>query len=441
VISGKQAFVKPFPTEFLWGATLSAHAVEGGHFDSDWWRWEQRPGRIADGSTSQVGSDHWNRFAEDIALARKFGLNTLLVSLEWSRIEPEPGTIDRPVLDHYTKVVEAIRTEGLEPIVALHEVTLPQWFAERGGWAATGAADGFARYTAQVAEALGDACRIWIPLLTPVTTLRMGYLRGLWPPGQQHFRAAWKSLRQVALAHAKAFRRLHEAVPAAKIGASVDAEILHPWDDSSTWDLRAARWDQALSNDVWPRALTTGEWPWPFQNNPALADTVDFLGVSYRGMQYVRFRLGRGSFACRTNKTGEGVTHEYEQDPAGMVDVLRDLSKFGKPLMLMGNGIATGDDAARRRYLLDHVAALQRALAEGVEVNGFMYRSLLDGFEWDRGYQAHYGLIHVGRRALARTPNPSAYLYKDIAVSGGIREGALGRYCPEWQTPEGLELV
>ncbi|MFO7974066.1 MAG: family 1 glycosylhydrolase [Candidatus Hydrogenedentota bacterium] len=433
--------MRPFPTEFLWGATLSAHAVEGGHFASDWWRWEQRPGRIADGSTSQIGSDHWNRFQEDIRLARKFGLNALLVSLEWSRIEPEPGKIDGVVLDHYRAVLETMRAEQLEPIVALHEVTLPQWIAEARGWLATDAAESFARYAAQVAEALGEACRYWIPILNPVTAVRMGHLWGHWPPGLQRLRTGWQTLRQMALAHAQAFHTLRKKVPEAEIGAGIHAERLHPFDDSSTWDLRAARCEQALSNEVWLRALTTGNWPRPFRKNPALADTVNFIGASYYGAQHVRFRPGRGTFAIRTNRSGERTIHEYESDPKGMAEVLRNLATFDKPLMILGNGIATEDDKRRRHYLLDHVAALQRALADGIDVRGYMYRSLLDGFEWDQGYTAHYGLVHVGRGALARTPNPSAYLYKDIADSGGIRKGALARYSPDWLPPDGLELA
>jgi len=434
--------VRPFPSEFLWGATLSAHSVEGGHFDSDWWRWEQRPGRIAGESTSQAGSDHWNRFREDIGLARLFGLNALLVSLEWSRIEPREGHVDGLSLEHYRAVLEAMCAEGLEPVVALHEVTVPAWFALRGGWLAAEAAEIFSRYAGEVAGVLGEACRYWIPMLTPVTALRMGYMRGLWPPGARNMWAAWKSLRHMALAHAETFRRFREKVPDARIGLSVHAETLRPFDVSSSWDLRAARGECALSNTVWPRVLTSGQWPRPFGENRALADTADFIGVSYYGAQYVRFRPGKGTFAVRVNNQGERAgVYDCEQDSDGLAGVLHDLAAFRKPLMVLGTGLATEDDRARRHFLLNHVATAQRALANGTELRGFMYRSLLDGFEWDRGYEARYGLVHVGRAALARTPNPSAYLYKDIAVSGGIQKGTLARYSPDWRPPEGLVLA
>lgn len=433
--------MRPFPPEFLWGATLSAHAVEGGHFESDWWRWEQRPGRIADGATSQAGSEHVNRYREDIGLARKLGLNALLVSLEWSRIEPNEGKPDSEALDHYGSVLQAMAAEGIHPVVALQEVTLPQWFAARGGWLRPDASAVFARYSGHVAAILGSQCRYWVPLMTPLATLRMGYLGGLWPPGLRCFRAAWKALRHMAAAHAAAFRVFRNRAPEAMIGASVLAELVHPADATRPWDLRAARWEQALSNRVWPAVLTSGKWPRPFRADHTLAGTVDFIGVSYYGSRRVRFRPGRGRFAQNVNGDGEGVSSNASvREPDGMAAVLRELAAFDKPLMVLGNGIATDDDEARRRYLLDHVAVLQSVVDAGADVRGYLHRSLLDGFEWDRGYGARYGLVHVGRTSMARTPNTSAYLYKDIAASGGIRSGALARFSPDWQPPKGLDL-
>mgnify|MGYP000844176951 FL=1 len=433
--------MSPFPPEFLWGATLSAHAVEGGHFASDWWRWEQRSGRIADGTTSQTGCAHAARFREDIALARKLGLNALLVSLEWSRLEPREDDPDSEALAHYREVLETMAAEGLEPVVALHETTLPEWFASKGGWLRADAAHLFSRYASRVGEALGGMSRYWVPMLTPVGTVRMAYLTGLWPPGRRNLLAGWKALRHMARGHAAAYRALREHAPEALIGASVPGEIVRPSDDTRPWDLRVARWEQALSNTVWPAALTSGRWPRPLGTDRTLAGTVDFVGISYSGVRRVRFRPGRGGCALQVNaEGGRAAPHDGEPDADGLAAVLRDVAGFGKPLMVLGNGLATGDDGARRHYLLDHVAALQSAVEAGMDVRGYMYRSLLDGFEWDRGYSARYGLVHVGGGSMARTPNTSAYLYKDIAASGGIRKGALARYCPDWDPPEGLDL-
>ena len=132
--------------------------------------------------------------------------------------------------------------------------------------------------------------------------------------------------------------------------------------------------------------------------------------------------------------------HDYEPNAEGLAAVLHGAASFNKPLMVLGNGLATDDDRVRRHYLLDHVAALQSVMNSGVEVLSYMHRSLLDGFEWDRGYRARYGLVHVSDGSMARTPNTSAYLYGDIASAGEIRKGTLARYCPDWEPPDGLEL-
>jgi len=245
----------------------------------------------------------------------------------------------------------------------------------------------------------------------------------------------------MAAAHAAAFRAFRRVAPEALIGASVLSEVLHPIDASRPWDLRVAQWERALSNTVWPRALTLGAWPKPFGIDLALAGTADFIGISYYGAQHVRFRPWRNGVAARVTSNGERAEpDEYEWDASGLASVLTEVAAFGKPLVVLGNGIATEDDRARRHYLLDHVAALRRALDAGIEVQGYLHRSLLDGFEWERGYNAHYGLVHVHRETLARTPNPAAYLYRDVAGSRGIGKGILARHCPDWDPPEGLEL-
>jgi beta-glucosidase len=433
--------VKPFPSSFLWGAAVSAHAVEGGHFDSDWWRWEQRSGRIADGTTSQAGCEHRARFREDIALARKLGLNALLISLEWSRIEPSEGHFASEALTHYAAVLDAMAGEGLEPVVALYDTTVPEWFASSGGWLRPDAARLFSRYAEEAGAAFGRLSRYWVPLLTPVATVRMGYLQGLWPPGRRSLLAGWKALRHMAHGHAGACHALREHSPEAQVGASVLGELVRPADETRPWDLRVARWEQAWSIEVWPSALNSGRWPWPFGEERALADTVDFVGVSYYGSRQVRFRPGRGGCAQQVNGQGKRVPpHDYEPNAEGLAAVLHDAASFNKPLMVLGNGLATDDDRARRHYLLDHVTALQSVVNSGVEVLSYMHRSLLDGFEWDRGYRARYGLVHVSDGSMARTPNTSAYLYGDIASAGEIRKGTLARYCPDWEPPGGLEL-
>src|SRR5262249_25152783 len=94
-----------FPPDFRFGVATSAHQVEGGHDRSDWWAFEQTPGAIADGTRSGTACEHFSRFRDDLDLVKALSLDTYRFSLEWARIEPEPGRFDPAAREHYREVV------------------------------------------------------------------------------------------------------------------------------------------------------------------------------------------------------------------------------------------------------------------------------------------------------------------------------------------------
>src|SRR5947209_8653909 len=135
-----------FPPGFLWGTATAAHQVEGGNTRNDWWLWEQTPGHIRHGDTSEVAADWWHRAEQDFALAAGMHHNALRLSIEWSRIEPLEGRWDEAALARYRAMLESLHGLGLEPMVTLHHFTLPQWLAARGGFETGWAVDRFARF-------------------------------------------------------------------------------------------------------------------------------------------------------------------------------------------------------------------------------------------------------------------------------------------------------
>lgn len=441
---------KACPTAFLWGTSLAAHQVEGDNYHSNWWRWEQRPGRIRDGSTSQTGAGHYERFEADFEMARLLGCRALLFSLEWSRIEPREGHFDAEALKHYAAVFDALKRHELEPMCVLRHGTTPLWFAERYGWSHRKAAECFARYAKCVAENFGPLCRWWIPVFEPMFEVAAAYLEGVWPPdrlgqSQKPFLRllgvcrAPAALQNLARAHAAAYHIIHAQRPDALVGVSVRGRLLDPLDDRSAWDVRTARREHHRANHLLVRVLIHGRRSFPIGAEPLLKGTADFIGVSYYGKETVRFTVCHPErlFALRTDSRGRPVPLSHVVAyPEGLRVILKELAEYGLPLVVTGNGIAAEDDALRCRYLLDHVAVLGRCLREGLNVRGYFHRSLLDGFEWEEGYALRYGLVHVDRETLARTPNPSAFLYKDICETGELRAGAVARFCPGWRDPE-----
>lgn len=435
--------MKPFPDDFLWGTSQSGHPIEGGNFESDWWRWEQRPGRIADGSNSKEASSHWKKYEQDLDLAKELGHNAFLFSLEWSRIQPEYKRFDEDALDHYHRVFEAIHRRNLEPICVMQHVTLPRWFARQFGWHHKRAPELFRTYAERIAQIFAPSCKWWIPIREPMHWITMAYSMRTRPPASRNIgRARW-AIIHIARAHAHAYRALHEARPDCLVGPAIHARHFAPLDPHSPWDVRTARREANRCNRIYLNALATGRWPLGLRHDNAIKDTFDFIGLAYYGRETIRFSSTSplGNFAQLTGPQGERLRGlEYTPHAPGLKALLHEISRYKRPILITANGLATANDAQRCRYLADHAAQLRESLEEGIDLRGYCVRSLLDGFEWEAGYSKRYGLVHVDRATQARTPNPSALLYKELCTTGSISPGSISRYGVESATTKAETL-
>lgn len=418
----------------MWGAAISAYSVEGGAYDSDWTRWEQRPGRIAEAQRAARACAHYDRFEEDIRLAHKLGHTAFFVALEWSRVEPREGSFSQEALDHYGHVAACARQAGMIPVAVLQHVALPRWFAENYGWQHPAAARRFLRYTERTLGVLMAHCTWWIPLFEPMEWLTRCWLEGRWPPGHSNAKNAWRALHQIAKAQAGAHRLIHSFLPGAMVGLSIRGRGLRPFEPENPWDLRAARREYAWRHRWLPRAIAKGRWPWG--KCPALAGSADFIALGFDGLCTTRFspRKPHRLFTQPCTPQGQPLKSPVAfSSPKDFRAILVETAGYGLPLVITGAGLPTEEDVERCRYLLGHTHAVGCALQGGIDVRGYFHRSLLDGFEYDHGFTRRYGLVHVNRDTLDRTPNPSAYLLKDIAGAMGIKAGAVARYCPGWE--------
>jgi beta-glucosidase len=112
---------------------------------------------------------------------------------------------------------------------------------------------------------------------------------------------------------------------------------------------------------------------------------------------------------------------DWPIEPDGLYETLvglRDTYPGLPPIYITENGCAWPDqpgvpDDARIAYVADHLAALRRAMATGVDVRGYFYWSILDNFEWARGYDPRFGLVHVDYQTQVRTPKASYYWLRE----------------------------
>ena len=367
---------------FLWGVASSSHQVEGHQPGNDWTRWEAA-GRTAGRSQDRVG--HWTRFREDVALYRSLGANASRLSLEWSRLEPEPGRWDAAAFDHYAEMVSATRRAGLEPLVTLSHFTLPLWVADAGGWLWSGMEEAFLRFVEMAAARLSEV-RLWCTINEPTILPLMAYEEGLWPPGRRSIATGLRVLARELRIHRLAYARLKALRPEALVGLAHHVVRFRPLLDTPFHRVLARFLHRTFN--AWSIERAEG-----FQ---------DYIGLNYYSCRWATWRRPLNPYPSRP---GAPVTAMgWEVDPEGLYDLARwAAARFRLPVVVTENGIATDDEGERARYIASHVEALRQAARAGADVRGYFYWSGLDNFEWVEGYRPHFGLIAVaedGRRTV-----------------------------------------
>jgi beta-glucosidase len=385
----------PFPEGFRWGAATAAHQIEGNNINSDWWVREHTPGSgIAEPSGDACDSYH--RYREELALLAAAGLDTYRFSLEWSRIEPEPGFVSRAAIDHYRRMVAACHEFGLTPMVTLLHFTIPRWMDDRGGWRAGDAVDRFARFTEMALPVVSDGVE-WVCTINEPNIMSMIHGRretdlvaaGLPDPDE----AVSEVLRQAHIASSKVL----STVPTLRTGWSVATQAFHAQSGAE----RATREYGYPREDFFLEAARGDDW----------------VGVQ----AYTRTFIGRDGRPRPLAEGTETTLTGWEYFPPALGIGVRNAweKTGGVPIFVTENGIATADDSRRIDYTTGALAGLQAAMADGVEVLGYLHWSALDNYEWG-SYRPTFGLIAVDRENFVRTPKPSLAWLGGIAQSNEI---------------------
>ncbi|MFH1426751.1 MAG: glycoside hydrolase family 1 protein [Candidatus Kerfeldbacteria bacterium] len=404
-----------FPKGFLWGAATSAHQVEGNNIHNDWWAWEQRKGSIETGEVSGRATDHYNRYEEDFELAQKLHHNAHRLSVEWSRIEPEEGQWDWDEVEHYRDVLQSLKERGMSPAVTLHHFTSPQWIALKGGWANDETPLLFARYAEFLAEHLGEYVDHWITINEPMIYITQCYRQAVWPPQDKNRWRMVKAFRNMVRGHKMAYREIHAELGKQKREASVgiakNVISMESYHDSFA-DYLFIRFSEYVWNHLF------------FSKTRRYHD---FIGVNYYLHQRVR-RDGNTRFHLvdvRKDEQRETSSLGWEVYAPGFFDALMDMSRYKKPIFITENGIAADNDDKRSRFIVSHLKEMYHAIKAGVDVRGYFHWSLLDNFEWDKGFTPRFGLVDVNYNTFKRTPRPSAYVYANICKDNAISHDLL----------------
>ncbi len=395
------------PADFLWGTATAAHQVEGGNVNSDCWALEHaRPSLFAEPSGDAV--DHYHRVAEDIEIAAGLGLNAYRFSVEWARIEPEPGFFSTAALDHYRRCIDLCRARDMAPVITFHHFTQPRWMARLGGMGAANFPHRFADYCGRAARALDGmaiACtlnELNLPIMAgsyfrdrASPEARLAAERALGASLSSFFLFAEDAavLGNGLAAHAAARDAIRAARPGVLVGMTlaISDEAAEPGAEA----LRDSRRERLYA---------------PFLD---AATDDDFVGIQTYSRNTARADGGAGP-APGAPLTSMG----WADCPEALGGVCRWVaSRWRTPMIVTENGYPGDDDDRRAAFITQAVAGLAGAVADGADVRGYFYWSLLDNFEWLMGYRQRFGLVSVDRTTQTRTLKRSAETLRALATA------------------------
>ncbi|MEV4470982.1 GH1 family beta-glucosidase [Nonomuraea sp. NPDC049504] len=428
---------------FLWGTATAAYQIEGatgedGRGPSIWDTFAREPGRTRDGHTGDVACDHYHRWREDVALMADLGVNAYRFSIAWPRVLPDgAGAVNGRGLDFYDRLVDALLAAGVQPVPTLFHWDLPQALEDRGGWLNRDVAELFADYAGVVGARLADRVPLWITLNEPFVHMAFGYAMGLHAPGHALMTGALPAAHHQLLAHGRAVAALR-AAGARQVALTNNCTPVWPA-SSREQDVRAAEAYDILHNRLFTDPVLTGAYPdlsaytgdLDFVRDGDLETVsapIDALGVNYYNPTRIAAPTDEGLPFTNAGITGHPTTaFGWPVVPDGLRELLTGLkSRYGAalpPILVTENGCSqpdvpgpdgTIDDADRIAFLDGHIAALRRAMDEGVDVRGYFVWSLIDNFEWAEGYHQRFGLVHVDHATQRRTPKRSYHWYRDF---------------------------
>lgn len=398
-----------FPANFLWGASSSAHQVEGGNHNQ-WSVWELENAKalssmakrqakylpkwdeIEEQATSPQNyvsgqaADHYDRYKEDFLILKKLNMNAWRFSIEWSRIEPEENAWNAEAIEHYRTYLQTLQKIGIEPIVTLWHWTVPTWFEQKGGFSSRKNIGYFVRFAEKVIDELGRDFRYIITLNEPEVYVAKGFITAEWPPQSRSKLRAYATLTNLLKAHKKIYKMAKQKGRKYHLSIAKNSAYHYAGDDA---------WLSRMTADFM-------RWLEDYFILNRIKKQLDFIGLNYYfSNRYYGYRMHNPN--DRLNDLG------WDMQPQNIEFVLKELAdRYDKPIIITENGVADRDDEYRKWWITQTLLAMHRALQSGVKLEGYLHWSLTDNFEWSSGFWPNFGLVQVDYQTQKRTVRPSA---------------------------------
>ncbi len=449
------ASLSQFPPGFLWGVATASYQVEGavaedGRAPSIWDTFAHTPGNTSNGETGDRAVDHYHRYAEDVALMSELGVNAYRFSIAWPRLLPDgTGRVNQAGVDFYRRLCKELAGAGITPVATLYHWDLPQALQDRGGWLNPESVDWFTEYARVAKDALGDMVNTWVTLNEPWCVAFLGHSSGEHAPGITDTPGSLRVAHHLMLAHHSAIRAMRETAPREDDRLGIVLNLIPAWPQNDTYEDRAAAAAVDLvQNRLFADAVLGGSYPdeilsvferygvsqaIDIDELAARRQPIDFLGVNYYNVNHIEHVGGTESMAPWPGTWGASVARppgkltemNWGVEPEGLTWMLERIGKEhpGLPVMICENGAAYADevgpdgsidDPDRTEYVKAHIEAVKIAIDRGVDVRGYFLWSLMDNFEWARGYDKRFGIVRVDFETMTRTIKSSGAWYRDF---------------------------
>jgi beta-glucosidase len=346
-----------FPEGFLWGSAICDYQAFGGAVCDLPLRWTAR---------------HMDYYKQDFKLILKMNHNAWRTSIEWARIEPKEGEIDKKAIKFYHNYFSELRKTGLKTWVTLHHFTNPKWIHDQQGWLSQKIVKKFVEYVELVVKEFGDYIDYAVVINEPQIYALNAYMGAsspdnAFPPFHNDIGEALSCIGNLTEALNESFDVIHANSKKIKVGISNYSGIFVPEDPKN----EAHNTSVALATQVLNYQVLDG-----------IKDKMDYCGIDY--------------YSKAIMKEDNAVTQEIVY-PEGMRILAADFHKrYGKPIAVIENGFPTRDNDEKIEFMLEHLKALHDAInLDKVKVLGYNWWCTLHSYEWGYNYKPFFTLIDV----------------------------------------------
>ena len=447
-----------FTKDFVWGVATSSYQIEGaadidGKGPCIWDTMCKEAGRIIDGSSGDVACDHYHRYEEDCKIMQAMGIKNYRFSINWARVLPQGvGEVNEKGLQFYSDLVDCMLKYGITPYITLYHWELPTALHYKGGFLHEDMPEWFGNYAEVVAKKLGDRVKHFFTINEPQCVIGLGHASGEHAPGVIYPVAAQVRMsHHLMKAHGRAVQALRANIPGVVVGYAPTCSPICPETEK---DVEAARkaffslpkdasspcwfpvWfsDPVMLGEYGEEALSIyGQWlPKGFEKDLSIiSQPIDIYAQNIYNSKTVHIDESNPTGVSFTNrKIGADKTAiQWPITPEALYWGPKFLyERYKKPIIITENGMSAHDvvsldgkvhDPNRIDFLHRYLLELGRAIKDGVDIRGYFQWSLMDNFEWAKGYTDRFGLVYVDFESQERIIKDSGYWYKQVVESNG----------------------